>query len=298
MKGCKKSTIIYLFLILFFTNHLTLLSQEEKAVKIVISNDLIGNLNKTEVNVALDLWVKESISGLFKYKTVEVEVISSLAEIESRIKGNKVDIIFLFALDYIKLREKLPIIPFCLLGKTEGTSEMLYLVTNKNTNIKSIKDIENKTLLSMGSRVSEIVEKWLFVELTKAGIKKPAGIIKKFLKVEKPSKRLFQVFFNKADLCIVTRSEFESMMELNPQMRDKLDIIGSSPSFYTEIYTINKTTTAIEMDNKDFYISKLNQLKSIKELLKVVKARELIKYDESYFLPIIKLDKEYNALKK
>ena len=55
------------------------------------------------------------------------------------------------------------------------------------------------------------------------------SFFKEIILVDKSSQAILPVFFQKADVCVTTLSGFQTMVELNPQVGQTLDIIYSSP---------------------------------------------------------------------
>ncbi len=102
------------------------------------------------------------------------------------------------------------------------------------------------------------------------------------------------MFFGKADACIVNKSQFESMCELNPQLKKELNILLESPYLLVHVFSRNTNSQKHDMQNSDQYAISSTQTKQGKQMLKLFKASKVTKYEAKFLEPLEALIKEYN----
>jgi ABC-type phosphate/phosphonate transport system substrate-binding protein len=57
--------------------------------------------------------------------------------------------------------------------------------------------------------------------------------------VQKPSQAILSVFFNQTDMAVVSRSAFDTAVELNPQIGRNTKILAASKPFVTNVICLN-----------------------------------------------------------
>jgi ABC transporter, phosphonate, periplasmic substrate-binding protein len=291
-----KIYFLFMFLILFSELKPQEKSQNElEEINIIISNDVLGNVNRSDARAAMELVLKEIVGELsLEERPIIPEIVNKMDEIKKRIMQGRADAIALFSLDYLNYKSELPIKPLFLVQKNKALGVQYILLTHKQSNINSLSDLKSKKILVLANREEEIVEKWLYVEMSKAQIKNPFEIINSFTKIPKPSKRVFPVFFGKVDCCILTKAQFNSMCELNPQLRNELKVVAESPVFITQIYCINTKSNKSGMNEAAKISLKLNETKNGNKLLSLFQVLKVVGFEEEYLKSLENLMREYN----
>ena len=80
----------------------------------------------------------------------------------------------------------------------------------------------------MSSRAS-LAPVWSETILAREGLGSASGFYGQITTASKISQAVLPVFFRQLDACVVTRSGFETMVELNPQVGRQLKVLASSP---------------------------------------------------------------------
>jgi ABC-type phosphate/phosphonate transport system substrate-binding protein len=161
--------------------------------------------------------------------------------------------------------------PFIYKSSASNNSQ-LFLIANKNSKIDSINDIKNKTF--MNADFNDTYWTWLDY-LTLKNLNKPyKKVIGNQLMSSKSSTALLDVYFNKADFCIIEKDTYTNMLILNPSLEKKLKIIAKSPEIFFSALTVIQKDASLEL------ISLINQ----------IVGNKTFKDDFKEFLKLINLD--------
>jgi len=129
--------------------------------------------------------------------------------------------------------------------------EQYYLIKNKTSDI-SLDKLENKTFYYRNS----IGKKWL-ESLVLEKYKKPISkVFSKVVEIKKAQKLIFNVFFNKNELSVVSKDLYDDMIQLNPQIKNKIEILEKSKSMFI---------SAIGFSSKKISLYYNDMLKMVKE---------------------------------
>lgn len=111
-----------------------------------------------------------------------------------------------------------------IVSRAEGKFEQLFLVKNKDSDF-DLKNFNTKEVLYIDSYAREWFE--VLVKNNKISFN-----FKKLKKVKKTKKLLFQPFFKKDSISIMNESIYKAMIDLNPQIKDKVEIVKKSKKIF------------------------------------------------------------------
>jgi len=194
----------------------------------------INNFNSSNQNrmKRLTLNLLDNINNNYK-KEINMVFYENEEELLKDFKEKKnINGIVIFSNFYLQNKELLREIsknPFIYKSsKTENSQ--FYLVANKKSNIKSIDDIVNKTFIHSIHEKNYSV--WLdYISLKKFN-KSYLKIVSKELLSEKTSTSLLDVYFGKADFCVLSKDVYEDVVSLNPSIVNNLTIVEKSPEIF------------------------------------------------------------------
>ena len=110
-------------------------------------------------------------------------------------------------------------------GKVE---EEVVLLAHRDSGIESVEDLKGATDHYRNPRASLAVC-WLDSVLLEKGLRSTAEFLGLVYQNTKLSSVVLPVFFRRSDSCLVTRSGFDTMSELNPQIGKALKVLATSP---------------------------------------------------------------------
>lgn len=156
-------------------------------------------------------------------------VLENAAAVAAAFTSGTADIISLTSTEFLSLPDGL-VHPRMISAAVGGTYfEQYVLLARNDSGIKTIADLQNKRLLIYGSLRGSLSPIWLDVLLATNGFAEAKDFFGSVTPVNKPSRTVLPVFFQQADACIVTRTGFEVLSEMNPQVTKQMKIIATSP---------------------------------------------------------------------
>ncbi|HMK48882.1 MAG TPA: PhnD/SsuA/transferrin family substrate-binding protein [Thermodesulfovibrionales bacterium] len=194
----------------------------------------IGYSSKTFLDVdmkdavaALDVWVDEwSAKEGF---SAQNRIYDDLDVLAKDFQQGNLDLGIVKSLDYLKIRNA--ITPELAMTHVKGGKKTIryHLLVQSDSGITSIKDLRNRKLtVRKGDDMGLLFLNTLL-------LKNRLPETEKFFFLSDPKPRssqvMLSVFFGQADACLTTDITYKTMVELNPQVKEKLKIIASSEEY-------------------------------------------------------------------
>lgn len=287
-------TVLTLILILFLNSNLLANDNISRFGFLSYSNI---NLNFKDARDSLSSWIEDL--GLSNNIKVSVEFYNTLDELFFAYKNGKLDMIVISFSDFYKNKTFLNNISKDYWSATfnEEKYTQFYLVSLKEKNINSFKDIQNATLsLEKYDTVSKL---WFDKNSLITNNKDSEKILKKIYFETKESTPLLNVFFKKSDLAIVTKDSWNSMVQLNPSIEKKIKIIERSEKIFLPfIGFFSKDTQEEKIDIFFKITSKIEDTIRVEELLSLLKFKSFFRLEDKYIDDMEIYFKEYYNLKE
>lgn len=289
----------YFFIIIFLTHSLY------SDVKVDLKNEYyfgitISKFNQANQNRIKYLLIKleNDLQESYKVKINIVFVEDNVDLIKNYKSFEKFNALIVYSSFYLKYKEELKSIskkPF--LFNTKGDQKnQYYLVANKTSKIKSIKDLKDKTFATyVGDEGYEIWLDYLIRKRLNTSIEK---VVKEKNTKQKNQKLLLDVYFNKSDFTVISKAVYEDMILLNPAMQKNLQIIEKSdPIFFFALGLFHKNTPKKIVDHFYTLVNTSEFNKKFSDLFKIL---NLYGLQKTSFDELKKLDNyfdNYNKLK-
>ena len=119
---------------------------------------------------------------------------------------------------------------FVLDNKHAHGGEEYLILAHAASGIRSAPDLRGRSLIVHDASVTCLADAWLRVLLAQVaggGRKEFFGTAARDANISRGV--VLPVFFRKADACLVARSAFDTMCELNPQLARELRVVATSP---------------------------------------------------------------------
>lgn len=141
------------------------------------------------------------------------------------------------------------------LSSTDGSVTEEYLVlVHRDSGFSSLAQLKGRSLnLLQGPRMG-LAAIWFETQLLEAGHGRTADFMGRVSTLPKSSTAVLQVFFRQVDACVVNRTAFKLLGELNPQLDKQLRVLAASPgmvpagfAFRADVMSINRPQILAEM---------------------------------------------------
>lgn len=302
MKSFKN--ILLLIYLLILPNLYPVYSQPAKLnsvknMNFVFSKKIFPRLEFRDAAASVEIWTKELLLETHIKYSVNNLYIESIDEVDKKYLDEKPDIIVTSIFEYLLNQGKMSsLIPTFLSSDGEGTIGVKYVIlVHKNTGIKSLEDLKNKTISFVDDYSNAIPRLWLDVLLRGRGLSLSAKYFKKSFIAANGNQAILKTFFRQVDACVVPKRLLKTSYDLNPQLKSDLVILKMSKPFIAGVFFTNKNLGP--SIRNDIIKSAKNVLstKRGKQIALFFRTKRLIEYDPKYLDNIKNLIKQARKLK-
>jgi phosphonate transport system substrate-binding protein len=227
----------------------------------------------------------------------ETTIYQDLSVLERDLKAGKVDMAILVANEFMELRNRAPLEAIMVSSREKEFYEELYLLVRKDSGIRSVKDLRNKTFILQKGQYAVVHKIWLETLLMKEGDHDARQFFSAVKDARKPSQAVMPVFFRQADACIITRNGFDVMAEMNPQLRNELLILARSPKIASGVIALRKDYREDRKETVRELLSTLHEDTQGKQLLTLFRMSKLVPFRQEYMTSMEAFLREHRDLK-
>lgn len=209
---------------------------------------------------------------------------------ETEINKGGLTLVILDALEYLSMN--IPGMEPAFVHREQGVilKEFLLLV-RRDSGINTLADLKDKEILLLSSRSGSLTTTWLDVLLRENGLEPSKRFFARIQSESKPSMAVLPVFFGTKPACIVDRLSFQTMVELNPQVGQKLKPLAVSEPYLDSITCIPwkiKTTQQARLDLirslRDLHLEPAGR-----QIMTLFKVDQLVPFKEEYLTEVRQL---------
>lgn len=199
--------------------------------------NLLPGVNHKDAQVVIEMNFVRRNQKYFPGIQAKLEILEDVESAVYMIRQKRLHLISLTGIDYLALREQVPIDPQFISSRLNKPLEAYVMLASND--IQSLNDIARLSqrrlvLENLGER--NVGQIWLDNVLWENGYKESKYFFSSIRKAEKPSRMVLPVFFGQAEVCLVPESAYHAMVELNPQIGVRLKVLMRSPEFVRSIH--------------------------------------------------------------
>ncbi len=287
-----KKAILLLLLIFGFCK------ADSEVNKFGVLSEGLSYIHNKDAKIAIKVWLNELASEDYD-KELVLDFYDNKEQVLSDFISGELEYLTLNTMHYLENRSKLnPYIRDLYVFLATKDDYISYVLVTKNSNnIKSIKNLKNKTI---GKHKSEYMD-LLYIDhaLLQNRLPTHQKYFSEVKEYDKNSRVLMKLFFNKIDACVIPEYTWDMMTEMNPQISKKLKVLDSSKKIFIPALSLISN----KMNDKLYNVHKVNAKKLIKspkgqQILTLLKSKMYKPVDKAYINPMVDYYKEYLALKK
>jgi phosphonate transport system substrate-binding protein len=206
---------------------------------------MFTDVNENDAKAAVKAWgqtvARERRIPVDPDPTIYKDTAALLAALRSK----TVDAVGITLVDYAVLSLEIRFAPIFVTQVGGKPSEQYLLLVHQDSHIDRLTDLRGHSLTLHQNPRTCLAQPWLDTLLAQNGGKPTAEFVGKITQSLKLSKAILPVFFRQSDACVVTRTGFETMVELNPQLGKQLKIIASSPEVVPAVFCFREDYSPI-----------------------------------------------------
>ena len=139
--------------------------------------------------------------------------------------------------------------PIAVSWRNGSPYDSYYLLVHKDSNYKKLKDLRDKSVL-ICSLEGNKAELWLDYLLKRNNLSSKEKYFSQMQFIDKPLSVILPVFFKKSDACIVDESLYNTVSELNPQIKSELIALEISRPLSIGMVTIRKNISDLKLKDQ------------------------------------------------
>ncbi len=217
-----------------------------EASKVVNPTELVcGALNtlsgvsQTDAQVAIEMNFERLSNTINPDFEVAIEFIKDLKSTVDLIRQRKVHVLIITGVDYLLLKKKTNVVPLVVASKlSDSPLESYVLLARKGVSLKDLVAMKQRRLVVDSSNPWDIGRIWLETELNEKGHPPVNQSFTDLQVAKKPMRTVLPVFFGHAEACLVLKSAYDTMVDLNPQLGQQLHVLMRSPGFIKNLICI------------------------------------------------------------
>jgi len=259
---------------------------KDRPLVIGYSHQVFYNVDPRDAIGLTKVWVQDADRRMRNTKETKVVFFNDLTDAENALNANEVDIIILLAEEFFLLRDRVPLTPVLSADYGRHFYDELLLMVRADSNITRIGQLRRKNIRIESGQKGKIPMMWLNAFLKD---KVSCDIRHFFSSVNsnpKASQVIMPLFFGQTDACLTSRTSFETMTELNPQLGQKLRILEKSPGYITGVVAVSRDIRNPQRDAMVETIRDIDSYPKGRQLLTLFRINRLVEFREEHLTSI------------
>lgn len=210
-------------------------------VRFAFSAQMFTDVNENDARASVKAWAMAIARERHVPMSTEPVIVSGTPQLKQALLDRTIDGAAVTTEEYLGLEPEFQSTNlFMSCNGGEFTEEYLLLV-NANSNITNWGGLRGRKIILFDNVRASLAPMWLEVVLADHNLGASADYFGQLQKVQKLVKVVLSVFFHQQDACIVTRRGFDTMCELNPQVRTQLRVLAASPKVVPSVGFMRRT---------------------------------------------------------
>jgi ABC-type phosphate/phosphonate transport system substrate-binding protein len=232
-------------------------------------------------------------------KTVpRVILFPDMSSMTDAIRHGELDVISMPTIEYLRIRNSVPLIPYFVGAHNNGMGTKYLLITRRDRGIRTFSDLRGKTILLPQANKHEESHVWLDVLLMKEGKASRDAFFSKVKESSKASHSIMGVFLRQADGAIVTQAALDASKALNPQIDRQITTLDES-RFLSDSVTCFPSTVSEPLQRAMVKaIMQLNESTTGRQLYTIFQTSGTLPFKPAYLEGLEELLREQAHLRK
>jgi ABC-type phosphate/phosphonate transport system substrate-binding protein len=265
------------------------------------SNLVFQDIDPKDGNAALLIYAQQLEKQLAKKKGIQIslkaKIYYSLNEIREDLYHRNVDLFSVPTDQYFELKHEFNLEPCLAVVSYDNIYTQYIIITSAKSGIKKVGDLKGKTFSIPTNYRDTFAEKWLTVLLYRNKLKDIGNCFGDVKYIKNESNAVYNIFFDKTDCAIVRKSVFNTLVELNPQLKKSIAEVESSPEFISNILAYLKDSPHSRLSLIIEEASELHLAKEGKSILEIFKSSRVGTITENDLQNTKLIVDEFNSIK-
>lgn len=226
------------------------------------------------------------------------EVFDTVPAFEKAIRSGELHIQIIPTWDYLQMDIEGFSEPHFVAVDDGNIMEENVLLARQEEGLTMLADLRGKSVVVLESPTATSSKPWIETVLLNKGLGRPEDFFGRVEIVHKVSRAVLPVFFGKYQACVVDRSAFQIMNELNPQIGRRLQILSASEPLMGTVFCLQKTGWESEQEKREMVdsLTNLHTEPAGQQLLTLFKVRKLVPFKPEYLNSMKRLKAMHDRL--
>jgi len=256
------------------------------------------SINEADAKAAFKVFAKRVGERRGYNVTPRVDVFDDVDTLAANMDVWKPGLVIIDTWDYLSLALSTNI-PIEFASLEQGSiHEPYYLLARSDGDVHSFSDIRGRHLLVLDNSNANNARHWMCTELLALGAADPASFVRQMEIKEKVTQVILPVFFGQADACIVDRSGFDIMKEMNPQVGRELAIMATSPPLLDTVCLVSMQGWKAASERQDLLdaLAEINEDPAGQQILTLFRFDGMEPFKEEQLATVRSLRKRHDRL--
>lgn len=268
-----------------------------RSFRIGVSLDTLAGANVNDARAAYKVWGQHVSKYLLPLKAeILPDMFVESAEMQRLIRGGLVDGFAITSWEYAKVLDHLDRSTVLLDHESAEGVEYL-LVTHKASGIEKLEDLRYKPLVVHHNSLGILQNAWLSLQLAERGMPGPEQFFGGISQTDALNKVVLPVFFRATPAALLTRTAFNTAMELNPQLGRDIKVLAMSQKVTPMAFSFRRDVLP---EDRNIFLQTLVKLKNTPEGLQILQLYHTRGYEErpgSVMGPTLEMIRQYEHWK-
>jgi len=199
------------------------------AVRFAFSAGMFTDVNENDAKASVKAWAQALSRERHVAIGAEPVILTGVAELKQSLRAALIDGAAVPTEEFLELEPELQGTNLFMSFVGNRFTEAYLLLVRADAGIADLRGLRGRKVVLFENIRASLAPLWLDVILSEQGLGTAAEHFGRIVKAPKLSKVVLPVFFRQQDACLVTRRGFETMCEMNPQVRAQLRVLATSP---------------------------------------------------------------------
>jgi ABC-type phosphate/phosphonate transport system substrate-binding protein len=258
----------------------------------------ISGVDPLDAKIALEILVKKIVKNKSQISRAESMIFQNIEAAVQAINSNRIELLTITTTDYISVRDKINADPAYVKSNNDGEVGSKFVLLCKKNKIlgDSLTGLRDKTLVTVKGNNDFVSIMWMDTLLNRQRLPLSRTFFSTIKQVGKNSRPVLQVFFGKADACLVEKEVYEMMIELNPQIKKTMTVLAESPAFLLTITAIRRNADSFAKKNIAAFREKIAEDSEGKQIMMIFQSKKALKFRPEYLVTIENLYNRYQEI--
>ncbi len=226
----------------------------------------------------------------------EVFIVEESSSLGNRVHQDDLHILSVLCTEYLMELQDSPVTPVFTATRGEAYAEEYVLLTRRDAGRQSVSQLRNAVLLTAVDWEASVPMMWLNVLLNESGLPGTAAFFERVTTVKKTIQAVLPVFFGQADACLVPKSVYKTVSELNPQIGVDLEVLAVSPGYCYGLVCFSDGLAGTLRDQLESSLLDLHETSQGQQLLTLFYVDRLVPFDPVHIESTIELIRKFEKL--